>query len=343
MKKRTERTERTTAAICMDPAFATTVLPTGLRNRLREFVDLLPDLAPDEIAATPLAAPAREALARTDVLVTGWGCPPLGQAVLEAAPRLRAVVHAAGSVRALLPPPAWQRGLEVSSAAEANAGPVAEFTYALITLAGKAAWQAAASHRLGRWDDSRRVGCDGRTVGVIGASRIGRRVIDGLRRSPAGYRILLADPYVSSEEAATLGAESADLDDLCRRSSIVTVHAPELPATQHLLDAKRLALIPDGGTVINTARGSLIDTDALTRECGTGRLNAWLDVTSPEPLPAGHPLFRLPNVVVTPHIAGAQGSEVERLGAYAVEEVGRFVHGEAFRGRVTPEDLTRIA
>lgn len=331
------------AVICMDPEFARAVLPERLRRRLSEAVDLLPDVTPDALSADRIPAAARAVLARTRVLVSGWGCPPLGTAVLEAAPRLRAVVHAAGSVRQLVTRAAWERGIVVSSAADANADPVAEFTYAVIVLAGKGAWSAAADYRQGGWDEGRRVGCDGRTVGVIGASRIGRRVVARLNRSPAGYRILLADPCVSAQEVSALGAEPVPLDELCRRSSIVSVHAPELPGTRNLLDAARLALIPDGGTLINTARGLLVDTEALTRECRTGRLSAWLDVTSPEPLPSSHPLFSLPNVFITPHSAGAQGSEVERLGEYAVEEVRRFVGGGKLLGEVTPADMARIA
>lgn len=104
-----------------------------------------------------------------------------------------------------------------------------------------------------------------------------------------------------------------------------------------------LKLVPDGGVVVNTARGSLVDTEALARECAAGRLDAFLDVTDPEPLPPGHPLLTLPNVLVTPHMAGAQGSEVRRLGLYAVEEAERFARGEELLGRLRREDLARLA
>jgi phosphoglycerate dehydrogenase-like enzyme len=95
--------------------------------------------------------------------------------------------------------------------------------------------------------------------------------------------------------------------------------------------------------LINTARGAIVDTAALTQECSSGRLEAYLDVTDPEPLPPDHPLLGLPNVLVTPHIAGAQGSEVRRLGAYAVAEVERWLRGEPLLGEVTREALPRLA
>nr|WP_328818278.1 NAD(P)-dependent oxidoreductase [Nonomuraea cypriaca] len=133
------------------------------------------------------------------------------------------------------------------------------------------------------------------------------------------------------------------LDELCRRAELVTVHAPELPETRGLLGERRLALLRDGAVVVNTARGALIDTDALVRHCATGRIGAVLDVTDPEPLPPGHPLLRLPNVLVTPHISGARGRELRRLGEFAVAEVERLSRGRPLRGPVHPADLHRIA
>jgi phosphoglycerate dehydrogenase-like enzyme len=186
-----------------------------------------------------------------------------------------------------------------------------------------------------------RTGLCGTTVGVIGASRIGRLVIERLRAFDTD--ILLADPYVDEAAARALGAELVDLDELCRRSDLVTVHAPNLPETHHLLDARRLALFRDGAVLVNTARGALVDTAALTEECATGRIDAILDVTDPEPLPAEHRLHHLPNVFVTPHIAGATGRELRRLGEFAAGEVERLVRGEPLNGLVREGDLPRIA
>ncbi|MFI9205052.1 hydroxyacid dehydrogenase [Streptomyces sp. NPDC053048] len=307
---------------------AAQVLPTDLRARLG---------AIGKLAGTG-------ALARAGILITSWGSPQLTEKFLRAAPRLQAVLHAAGSVKHLVTEAVWDRGIVVSSAAEANAGPVAEYTYALIVLAAKKTLTAASRYAgdEGRWPGFLdRRGGDGMTVGVVGASRIGRQVMSRLRAADAGYRVLLYDPYVDGPYVD--GAESVSLETLCRKSTVVTLHAPELPETRHLLNADRLALIPDGGTVINTARGSLIDTEALVRECASGRLDAFLDVTDPEPLPQGHPLLELPNVLVTPHIAGAQGSEVRRLGVWVVEEAERWVRGLPLRGRVEKDELHRLA
>lgn len=302
-----------------------------------------------DVHAADLAGPdALARFARAEVLITGWGVPTLTAELLDAATRLRAVLHAAGSVKAMLPDDAaWRRGLLVTSAAEANAVPVAEFTLAAVLQAGKRVLDHADAYRrhAGAPHDWRTAmpptSNYGRTVGIVGLSRIGRRVARLLQGHDV--RVLAYDPYADSESATALGVTLVPLDDLLARSEIVTLHAPALPSTRHMLDAARLALLPDGATLVNTARGALVDTDALTAECVSGRLTAVLDVTEPEPLPAGSPLYTLPNVQLTPHIAGALGTEVRRLADAALDELERYRAGSAPLYPVTAADLARIA
>ena len=281
-----------------------------------------------------------------EVLLTGWGCPLIDGTVLAAAPGLRAVIHAAGSVKGHVAPECWDRGIAVSTAAAANAQPVAEYTVAMILLANKATWQAIRMYHerrafIDREAEFGGAGNYGRTVGVVGASRTGRRVMELLR--PYDLEILLSDPFVGAAEAAALGARPADLDGLLAGSDVVTVHAPALPSTRHLLDRRRLGLLRDGATLINTSRGSLIDQQALVAELASGRIEAILDVTDPEVPPPDSPLHTLPNLVLTPHIAGAMGRELNRLGASAIEELTRYAAGEPFRYPVDPAHLWRIA
>ncbi len=185
------------------------------------------------------------------------------------------------------------------------------------------------------------IGNHGRRVGVVGASRIGRRLIELLR--PHDLRVSLADPYVDPPEAARLGVLLLPLDDLLRTSDIVTLHAPQTPETRRLIGARELALMPGGSVLINTARGALVDHDALIGELRTGRLSAVLDVTDPEPLSADSPLFDLPNAFVTPHLAGSQGNEVARLGRTVVEEAGRLATGDGLLHAVDQAELLRSA
>jgi phosphoglycerate dehydrogenase-like enzyme len=326
---------RPPAVLALAPWARDGAFPPDVMRRLTRLVDVDP-----ELTLTSFEPPA-PALARAEILISGWGCPRVDATVLDAAPKLRACVHAAGTVKNHLDPVVFERGLLVSSAAAANAVPVAEYTIAAVTLGAKRAFARARSYAADPAvvalspADTGLLGC---TIGVVGASRIGRLVLDGLRRLDVA--VLLHDPYLTAREARQLGAEPVALDTLCRRSDILTIHAPALPETHHLLDDRRLALLPDGAVLINTARGSLVDTDALTRECATGRISAILDVTDPEPLPPDHPLLAMPNVFITPHLAGAQGRELRRLGDFATDEVGRLLRGEPLHGQIEAHHLT---
>ncbi|MFI9603321.1 hydroxyacid dehydrogenase [Streptomyces sp. NPDC052043] len=312
-------------------------------NRLTALADLDPALVVDDFDDPRATAALRE----TEVIVSSWGCPPLGEDVLARAPALRAVVHAAGSVKHHITDACWRRGIQVSSAAWANALPVAEYTVAVILLANKQVLRIRADYRARRgvghdWAAAyAHIGNYRRTVGVVGASRIGRRVLELLR--PHDLDLLLYDPYVDAAEAELLGARSVELDELCAAGDVVTVHAPELPATRHLIDRRRLALFRDDATLVNTSRGSLVDQDALVEELLTGRLNAVLDVTVPEVLPADSPLYDLPNVLLTPHVAGSLGGELHRMAAAAVDELACYAAGLPFAHPVHREETTRSA
>ncbi|MFF5183088.1 hydroxyacid dehydrogenase [Streptomyces sp. NPDC000345] len=329
------------AVFAMDPVHLPLLFPAPLLARLRRTAEVDPALVVRDFA-DPAAAPA---LAAADVLITGWGCPHLDGDALKAVPRLRAVLHAAGSVRPLAGEALWQHGVTVSSAVTANAVPVAEYTLAMILLAGKDVFTHRERYRRTHSGptpaETAALGNVGRRIGVIGASRVGRRLLELLR--PHDVEVLLHDPYVDAAEAAELGARLFSLEDLLRHSDIVSLHAPDIPETHHMLDRARLALVRDGGVLINTSRGALVDHAALTDELVSGRLHAVLDVTDPEPLPAGSPLYRLPNVFLTPHIAGSLGNELERLGRVVVEELERLASGLPPAHEVRHADLARVA
>ncbi|MER5578400.1 hydroxyacid dehydrogenase [Streptomyces massasporeus] len=318
--------QRPQALFAMTAENVPQVFPPEVLARLRTSVDIDPDLVAEDFTDPRVL----DALARTEILVTGWGCPRLDETVLAAAPRLRAVLHSAGSVKSFATPGIRERGIAVSSAAVANALPVAEYTLAMILLAGKDVLAARDRMRTARastgWGVIPGIGNHGRRVGVIGASRIGRRVLELLR--PFDLRPVLTDPYVDERQAAALGVPLLPLDELLRTSDIVTVHAPETPETHYMIGRRELALMPDGAVLINTARGPLVDHDALVAELRSGRLTAILDVTDPEPLPADSPLYDLPGAFLTPHLAGSQGNELARLGLAVAEEAERLLAGE---------------
>ncbi|MEH0547779.1 hydroxyacid dehydrogenase [Streptomyces sp. B21-105] len=329
------------AVFAMDPVHLPLLFPAPLLARLQRTAAIEPSLVVRDFT-DPAAATV---LAEAEVLITGWGCPRLDAGVLAAAPRLRSVLHAAGSVRSLVGEVLWDRRVTVSSAVTANALPVAEYTLAMILLAGKDAFahreRFRRTHAHPTHAQTAATGNLGRRIGIIGASRVGRRLLELLH--PYDFEVLLHDPYLDAAEAAELGAQLLSLQDLLRHSDIVSLHAPDIPETRHLLDRDRLALIRDGAVLINTSRGALIDHAALTDELVAGRLDAVLDVTDPEPLPADSPLYRLPNVFLTPHIAGSLGNELERLGRIVVEELERLAEGLPLAHEVRHTDLARVA
>ena len=281
----------------------------------------------DRVAVQTLDDPR---LATVHTLITGWGCPRIGPDELDRMPALRAIHHAAGTVKEHLDEAVWHRGIRVTTAAAANAVPVAEYTLAMILLAGKGVAAATSAYRSEPSGDLSSlfdgIGNHRRRVGILGASKVGRRVISLL--DGFDLDVAVSDPYLSADDPVRESARVVELDELFATSDIVSVHAPLLPSTVGLVSRRLLGLLPDGATLINTARGPIVDHMALVDEVRAGRLRAVLDVTDPEPLPQGHPLLESPSVIVTPHIAGALGNELHRLGESVVAEVRRVARGE---------------
>ncbi|GAB6936772.1 DUF2264 domain-containing protein [Isoptericola variabilis] len=304
------------------------------RSRLAGLADVVDSPAGGDLSTSA----ARRALHDADVVLTGWGSGPLEGSMRDLAPRARLLVHAAGSIRPVVDEASLRAGLAVSTMADVNALPVAEYTLAAITFAAKRLLVAAR-------DGQAAIGADdggyGLTVGVVGASRIGRQVLAGLRERD--LHLLVTDPFVDEDDADDLGAERVGLDELFRRSRVVTLHAPLLESTRRMVTAELLAALPDGATLVNTARGGLVDEAALVAELATGRIDAVLDVADEEPPSSGSPLGRLPNVLLTPHVAGTAGNEVRRVGRAVVDELERYVLGRRLRHEVAPDDYARMA
>jgi phosphoglycerate dehydrogenase-like enzyme len=232
----------------------------------------------------------------------------------------------------------------VTHSNESLAEAVAEFTLGAILMARRDAFASAARFRTGDRSHSPQMMHEvrGSVIGVIGASAIGRRVMKLF--APLGVTLLLADPFCTREDAATYGARLVELRELLRSSDTVTLHAPITRSTIGMLGAAEFALMKDGSLFVNTARGRLIDHDALLHELQTGRISALLDVTDPtEPLPPDSPFFTLNNCVVLPHIAGASSQARIRQGQYSVDETIRYLRGEPLRFQVTRERWDSMA
>lgn len=298
--------------------------------RLKRFADVAFQDNPKVTEALALSL-----MQDADGCLTGWKSPTFSPAFLEAAPRLKIIAHSAGSIKAMLLPvkaALQQQGIHVTSAAASMAIGVAEFTLGMMVITMKRVWRFTELTRQGAWrpaEELHRVKeLYGATIGVVAASLVGRQMIRLLRAFEV--TILVYDPYLSAREAAALGVKKVPLEILMKTSDVVTIHAPKVAQTRHMINRDNLRLMKDGAILINTARGSVIDEQALIHELKSGRITACLDVTDPEPPAPDSPFRKLPNVILTPHIAGAVAENRLRNGKQAVDDLERFFK----RGRV---------
>jgi phosphoglycerate dehydrogenase-like enzyme len=309
--------------------------PESARARLSEVAEWSQHAGRDD--STQL----RSEIAKADVLMTTWHSPFLRLEMFGTEPRVRLIAHCGGEVKSRMEEAVFDH-VRVTNAAEPMAVPVAEMALALMLTLVRRLPDYAAEMRAGVVRTNEYVSCGetvrGRKVGLIGFGRIGKafaRLIE-----PLGVELLVSDPYCAAETVAAYKGKLIDLDELLSSCSVVVLAAGLTPETQHLLDQRRLSLMPDGAYLINVARGGLVDMHALLAELRKARLTVALDVTDPfEPLSPDHELRQLSNVLLTPHIA-AGGIEMRRaIGAVAVEEVVRFCKGEQLKNVVTPDML----
>jgi phosphoglycerate dehydrogenase-like enzyme len=301
-------------------------------NRLRQFATV------GAVAMSEGGAIDLSALASASVFITGWGTPAIDERILDHAPRLKLIAHSAGTVKQMVSEAVYDRGIRVCTAASANAVPVAEFTVAMmVSLLKQVPWISAAYAR-GDQEEVRRRAAVGREladlcVGIVGASRIGRLVIHMLR-SFHNLTVKLYDPHITAGQASELGVIKSSLEEVCA-CDVVSIHAPNLPETHHVINARMLSLLPDHAVFINTARGALVDEAALVAELSKRPLYAALDVTDPEPPGLDSPLRSAPNLVLTPHIAGAMNQACRSMGKLAIDETIRFLQGDPLEHEVS--------
>jgi phosphoglycerate dehydrogenase-like enzyme len=290
----------------------------------------------------------RASLSGADALVTTWDSPRFDEEILSLAPRLRLVAHCGGEVKARFARPLFDR-LTIANAPGPMAHLVAELAVTFLLMAARRVDEYREALRRPSNRIYQRLHLEGAghetlggtTVGLLGFGRIGRETARLLR--PFGPRLLVHDPYVPPPTVRRAGAEPAPLARLLRESAHLVLAAGLTDATRGLLDRAALGRLPDGATVVNVARGGIVDLAALAAEVRSGRLRCALDVTDPlEPLPLRHPLRRMRGAVLTPHV-GAAAIEVRRAMADIVlDALERFFRGERVKTRVTLRMLERM-
>lgn len=290
-----------------------------------------------------------EAFKDTKYIFSTWGMPHFEQSqIRKLLPSLEAVFYAAGSVQSFAKE-FIECGVKVFSAWAANAVPVAEYTVAQIILAGKGFYKLSAMSKKGLEQRKQAAGLMhfyrgnyGASVGIIGAGMIGRMVIERLKEYKLCVKVY--DPFLSDEQAKTLGVEKCSLEELFAGCEVISNHVANNPRTVGMINGKLLSMMKPYSTFINTGRGAqVVESDLFEVLAERKDITAVLDVTLPEPPENGSPMYTLENIVLTPHIAGSMSDEVVRMAGYMLDEFEAYTAGKETRYEVTLKMLETMA
>lgn len=332
-------------ALVLSASLQKTLFTEKAVNQLRKLGNVT--LNPvDELTADQLVELAHDA----DIVITSWGAPVFSADVMARLPRLKYVAHAAGSVKSFVTDELYAQGVKVTSSAKVLGKGVAETALGLTIASVKNFFNVSRGIASGGWtgetplkeyDDIREL--FEITVGCIGAGMAGSHYLKLMNMFDVD--LLLYDPFVSEEDAREkYNARKVSLEELLSKSDVVSIHAPSIPETHHMFNAETLKLMKKDASIVNTARGTLIDETALYEHMKAGNLKyACLDVFDPEPPKADNPLRELPNVIMTPHLAGLTHNGLLRIGQHCADEVARFIAGEPLTTEVTQEQLANMA
>lgn len=332
-----------TSLIIMDPFHINDIYGPDQLSEIESMTTLLhPPMGKEEALLQP------DLLKKVNVIFSGWDSCRLDEKFLNSVPKLKAVFYGAGSVRNIVTPAFWLSGIPITTAYSANAVPVAEFTFAQIILALKKAQSLTRLCRENRsWEKQRADGeiipaCYGSTVGLVSLGMIGTLVLDFLQL--LDVKIKVFDIFRDETLAEKKNFEYVSLEELFESCDVVSLHTADLPETRKMIGGKLLVSMKRGASFINTARGAIVDEEAMIDVLlKRPDLEAHLDVVYPEPPAENNPLLSMSNVFITPHIAGSQQTECRRMGQMAVDECRRFLAGESLAWPVTEKMMETMA
>ena len=307
-------------AVLMDAPLRATLLSEKTMARLAEWGEVAVNETDKAEKET-----VKQIIAGADIAITSWGVPQLDKEILDCAPNLRFVAHAAGSVKGIVSDELYARGIRVVSSARILSYGVSETALGLTICACKNVFAFNEEIHNGGWVEDYSVITElfDITVGVVGCGFAGSHYIELLQAF--GVNVLAYDPLLAE-------------------SDVVSLHAPALDSTRHMINGRALSLMKDRAILINTARGALVDEEALAQALRGGKLKyACLDVTDPEPPAADSPLRGIPNCIMTPHLAGLANNGKLKIGAHVADEIGRFLTGGTLVSEITQAMLATIA
>ena len=279
-----------------------------------------------------------------NVIITSWETPAIDKKVLDMCPDLKAVIHAAGSVKPVISEEFIKKNIRITASACAIGEGVAETAlgfaisdckgfYTLSKDTKNKLWREHVAEYVTDFYDI--------NIGVISGGYVGRHMVKLLKNFHVN--IFMYDPTLSEDKIADIGATKVELNQLMSMCDVVSVHAPSIPETNNMLNKENLSLMKDGAVLINTSRGSVINENDLIEELEKGRIFACLDVTSPEPPTPENRLRSLDNVILTPHIAGTSTNGLRRIALHVCEELERFEKGEKMAAEINTDNLNKMA
>ena len=285
----------------------------------------------------------RSVLADVEVILSGWGGPKIDEEFLADAPRLRAVFYGAGSIHGIVTDAFWDRGVIICGGWGANAVAVGEYALSQILWCLKMGWDHARTFNEGAsWAREDVPGGYQTTVGIVSLGQVCRQVCRLLKAFDV--KTIAYDPFATDDDAKGLDVELCPLDDLFRRANVVSLHTPALEQTRGMITGEHIASMKRHAALINTSRGMVIrENEMIDVLAARDDLQAVLDVTDPEPPAPDSPLRTMPNVVLTPHIAGAMGRECNRMGRCMADELSRYLDGRPLQYQITREMLPGLA
>jgi phosphoglycerate dehydrogenase-like enzyme len=312
-------------------------------QRIKKVCNIINDTFPEEANKVFLLDHCKDA----DIIVTSWLTAALDADVIAKANNLKLMAHAAGTVKPMVSDALWDKKVKVSGGAAAIALGVAETCLGYMLIAPGRVFTLASQIKFGFWKENidaygGAFNLYGQKIGIIGASFVGRRLICLLDNFTVDINVF--DPYLSNEDACKLGVTKLDsLDEIFSNCKIVCLNAPNTKETYKMIKGSHFAKLQSGALFINTARGEIIEENEMVEELRKGKFIACLDVTDPEPCSMDHPLRHLPNVILTPHIAGGMHDNRKRIGNLVTDEIERFVNSEPLKFEITREKLAFIA
>lgn len=302
-----------------------------------EMLESLGEVTWNESEERLTPAVLRDALVDVDVCVCGWGCPQFTEEVLEKANKLKLVAHTAGSVARIASDAMYERGIRIVCGNEVFARTVAEGTLAHMLYMVRRFGEYEMRTVEGGWKplDFKTESLFDQTIGIVGYGAISRYLIEMLKLF--NVKIKLFSNHTTEEQAAAIGVQKASLEEIFSTCHVISLHSAKNPANHHMINDSLLSLMQDGAILVNTARGALIDEEALVKHLQSGHIRASLDVYEQEPPVPEHPFWNISKefLHMQPHLGGPTMDQRPAAARFVFEDIQRFQNGEPLQNEIS--------